>query len=280
MSTESTLSTFIACDGDNIAVQEWPLPRGRARRGTVIIVHGLGEHAGRFDALAQRLNEWGFAVRGYDQYGHGESGGVRGSLPTDDRLLIDLADMVDSVAVKKKGQAPIILLGHSLGGLVAARFVMLKIRPVDGLVMSSPALDPGLTALQKTLVTLLPRVAPKLRVNNGVVPEYLSRDPAVVRAYLEDPLVHDRISARLGRFIADTGAAVIAGASAWTLPTLLLFAGADKLVNPAGSRAFAAAAPLQAVTTRAFETMFHEIFNEPDSVRVYAELRAWLDLRF
>jgi alpha-beta hydrolase superfamily lysophospholipase len=280
MSTESTLSTFIACDGDNIAVQEWPLARSRTRRGTVIIVHGLGEHAGRFDTLAQRLNEWDFAVRGYDQYGHGESGGVRGGLPTDDRLLLDLADMVDSVAAKKTRKAPIILLGHSLGGLVAAKFVMQNIRPVDGLVMSSPALNPGLTRVQKAMLAVLPRVVPNMRVNNGVVAEYLSRDPAVVRAYLEDPLVHDRISARLGRFVADSGAAVVAGAATWALPTLLLFAGADKLVNPAGSRAFAAAAPLQAVTTRAFETMFHEVFNEPDSVRVYAELKAWLDLRF
>jgi alpha-beta hydrolase superfamily lysophospholipase len=80
--TDSILSTFTASDGDNIALQEWPLPDGVPLRGAVVLVHGLGEHAGRYDHVARRLNSWGFAVRGYDQYGHGESGGPRGGCPT------------------------------------------------------------------------------------------------------------------------------------------------------------------------------------------------------
>ena len=95
MCADTTLTTFVASDGDNVVIQDWPLEAGVRLRGVVIIVHGLGEHAGRYDHVARRLNAWGFAVRGYDQCGHGESGGAPGSLPTDTRLLDDLADIVD-----------------------------------------------------------------------------------------------------------------------------------------------------------------------------------------
>ena len=96
MTTESRLSTFVASDGDRVVIQDWPLEPDMPLRGVVIIVHGLGEHAGRYERVAEHLNAWGFAVRGYDQCGHGESGGARGSLPTDTRLLDDLADIIDS----------------------------------------------------------------------------------------------------------------------------------------------------------------------------------------
>ena len=280
MSTESTLSTFIASDGDNIAVQDWPLAQGRTLRGVVILVHGLGEHAGRYDHVARRLNEWGFAVRGYDQYGHGESGGARGGLPDDKRLLSDLADIIDSTRVRMNKGTPLILMGHSMGGLVAGRFVSLNVRPVEGLVMSSPALDAGLNALQKLLVAVLPKVVPNLLVSNGLNVNYISHDPAVVYAYQLDKLVHDRVSARLARFIAEAGPETLACAPLWKLPTLLMYAGADKLVSPQGSRAFAAAAPTQFVTTRCFDAMYHEIFNELDAEPVFDTLKTWLDNRF
>ncbi|WP_296448367.1 alpha/beta hydrolase [Rhodoferax sp. UBA5149] len=278
--TESTLSTFVASDGDNIAIQDWPLEPRTPLRGVVVLVHGLGEHAGRYDTLARLLNDWGFAVRGYDQYGHGESGGPRGGLPTDTRLLEDLADIVDSTRARMDPKTPLILLGHSMGGLVAARFVALAIRPVAALILSSPALDPGLNVVQKLLVAVLPKIAPNLRVGNGLDASLISHDPAVVAAYQKDPLVHDRVSARLARFIADGGAATLALAPTWKVPTLLLYAGADKLVNPAGSRAFAAAAPKQVLTSRCFETLYHEIFNELQPVPVFTELKRWLDARF
>ncbi|MEI8168500.1 MAG: lysophospholipase [Rhodoferax sp.] len=277
---DSVLTTFVALDGDNIAVQDWPLDTDQHMRGVVLLVHGLGEHAGRYDALARQLNDWGFAVRGYDQYGHGESGGVRGGLPTDTRLLDDLADIVDSSRVRMARETPLILLGHSLGGVVAAQFVALAIRPVDALVLSSPALDAGLNRFQKWMLSVLPKIAPNLRVGNGLNPAFLSHDPAVVAAYQADKLVHDRISGRLARFIDDTGPAILARAATWFMPTLLLYAGADRLVNPAGSRAFAEVAPKQTVTTRCFESLYHEVFNEPQSAAVYAELKKWLDARF
>ncbi len=265
-----------------LTLSDWPLPAGQEPHATVLIVHGLGEHMGRYAALAQTLNNWGYAVRAYDQYGHGASEGPRGGLPTATRLLDDLALVVDHTRAGLAAGRPLLLLGHSMGGLVAARFVALQRRPVDALVLSSPALDPGLNPVQMLLVAVLPSLLPNLRVGNGLDARLISHDPAVVAAYQSDPLVHDRIAARLARFISDDSAAVRAAAPGWTLPTLLLYAGADKLVNPAGSRAFAAAAPAQALTSQCFESLYHEIFNEaePGRSQVLAVIRGWLDRRF
>ena len=265
-----------------LALCDWPVPAGSPARATVLLVHGLGEHLGRYAALAQALNSWGYAVRAYDQYGHGASDGPRGGLPSATRLLDDLAQVVDQTRAGMTTGQPLLLLGHSMGGLVAARFVALQRRPLEGLVLSSPALDPGLNPVQKLLVAVLPALLPNLRVGNGLDARLISHDPAVVAAYQSDPLVHDRIAARLARFIADDSAAVRAAAPGWTLPTLLLYAGADRLVNPAGSRAFAAAAPPAVLSSQCFEPLYHEIFNEaePGRSQVLAALRAWLDARF
>ena len=279
MTAETTLSTFVASDGDNLAVQDWPLDPGQPLRGVVIVVHGLGEHAGRYDHVARRLNHWGYAVRGYDQYGHGESGGPRGGLTSDNRLLDDLTDIVDSTRLRMKKGTPLILLGHSMGGLVVAAFVARSIRKVDALVLSSPALDPGLNAFQKLLLRVLPKIAPDLRIGNGLDESLISHDPAVVADYRTDHLIHNQISARLARFIADAGVEVRAAAAAWKVPTLLLYAGADALVNPGGSREFSAGAPASVVTTRCFDTLYHEIFNELEAEPVFAELKVWLTAR-
>ena len=278
--SDSTLSTFTATDGDNLALQDWPLPEGAPLRGVVIIVHGLGEHAGRYDPVARRLNRSGFAVRGYDHYGHGESGGVRGALSKDSRLVDDLADVIDSTRLRMEEGTPLIVLGHSMGGLVAACLVARGQVRVDGLVLSSPALDLGLSRFQKLLVSALPRIAPNFTVGNGLDPDYICRDPDVVAAYRTDPRVHGRISARLASFLARSGPTVIAQAGDWSVPTLLMYAGADRLVNPAGSRAFARAAPASVVTSHCFGDCFHEIFNEPDNEPVFEMLTQWLDERF
>jgi alpha-beta hydrolase superfamily lysophospholipase len=276
----ATLTTFTATDGENLAVQDWPVVEAVRQRGVVLLVHGLGEHAGRYDALAQRLNSWGFAVRGYDQYGHGESGGPRGGLTTAGRLLDDLADVAESTRRKLAGRLPLVVLGHSMGGLVAARFAQANPAQLDGLVLSSPALATHATSLQRMLLRTLPRMAPNLRVGNGLDARWLSHDPSVEIAYRADPLVHDRISALLGQFITEGGAAVLAAAPSWKVPTLLLYAGDDRLVHPAGSRAFAAAAPKSTVSSRCFDGAYHEIFNEADTQPVFDTLKRWLDERF
>lgn len=279
MSDDTTEAPFTLRDGLNIALYDWPLPSRRRPRGVVLIVHGLGEHAWRYDPLAQRLNRWGFMVRAYDQRGHGDSGGQRGVLPDDDALLDDLAEVLDDTRkhLAQPWACPLILLGHSMGGLVAATWVLRGDVPVDALVLSSPALDAGIGAFQKRLIALLDRWAPNLTLSNGLDPRQISHDPAVVDAYRKDKRVHDRISARLARFIDASGPPVVAAAPTWNVPTLLLYAGADRLVRPEGSRAFAAVAPRNVVNSQCLEGQFHEIFNEADPSAAYGALKAWLD---
>ena len=266
-------------DGLQLHVREWPASNPR---GTVLIVHGLGEHIGRYAHVAAQLNAWGWSAVGYDHRGHGGSEGARGGLHHRDDLLNDLASMIDSA--RARGPGPLVLLGHSMGGLVAARFVAAASmpgapawsRPVDALVLSSPALDAGTTAWQKLLLSVLGRLAPNLGLSNGLKPTWISRDAAVVGAYMADPLVHDRITPRLARFIVDAGEWVRANAATWSVPTLLLYAGSDRCVVPAGSAALAAAAPKALLTVQEFQHMHHEIFNEPEQAEVFAVLGGWL----
>ena len=216
-----------AADGTRLFLQRWPTQTGV--RGTVQIVHGLGEHIGRYAAVAQVLNAAGWHVVGHDQRGHGRSEGARGSVPPGPGLLADLAAVIDAVR-NDAAPGPHVLLGHSMGGAMAARFVAEALaaapagwwRPLDGLVLSSPALDLGMTALQHALLALLHPLAPDLQIGNGLRPAAISRDPAVVQAYIRDPLVHNRITPRLVRFMRDAGAAVLACAPRWRTPTLLL----------------------------------------------------------
>lgn len=277
--SDTTQAPFTLEDGLNLALYDWPLPMRWRPRGVVLIVHGLGEHAWRYDPLAQRLNEWGFAVRAYDQRGHGESGGEPGVLPQDDQLLFDLAEVVDDTRrhIAEPWACPLILLGHSMGGLVASTFVQRNMAPVDALVLSSPALDAGISPLMKRVIRLLYRVAPNLTLSNRLDARRISHSEAVVQAYQKDKLVHDRISARLATFIDSNGPRVVAAAPRWHVPTLLMYAGADALVRPDGSRAFGAVAPREKVTVQAFEGLYHEIFNETDPSPVYGCLRQWLD---
>ncbi len=273
------LTSVDTADGLKLHVREWPCADAR---GSVLIVHGLGEHMGRYAHVAAHLNRCARHVVGYDQRGHGVSGGARGALNHVDDLLTDLALVIDAVRTQRPG--PLVLLGHSMGGLVAARMVAGGLasspppwfREVDTLVLSSPALDAGMSSAQKLLLKVLGALAPNLAVGNGLKPEWVSRDPAVVKAYVDDPLVHDRVTPKLVRFIVDGGEFVRAHAAQWRMPTLLLYAGSDRCVAPAGSAAFAAAAPANVVTTQAFAPLFHEIFSEPEQAQVFAVLAAWL----
>lgn len=273
------MKTLRTPDGEALALREWPLAVGTTPRAVVVLVHGLGEHSGRYRDVAARLNRRRFAVRAADHHGHGTSSGARGGLPHSQRLLDDLALVIDDTRSAFPA-APLVLLGHSLGGLVAASAVARGLRPVDALVLSSPALDAGLSRFQKLLVATLSRLAPGLRVGNGLDADFLSHDPAVAKAYRADPLCHDRIGARLARFLADEGARVQAAAPGWQVPTLLIYAGDDRLVNPAGSRAFATAAPASVVSSVEFPPLYHEIFNEREAEPVFDALEAWLDARF
>ncbi len=275
-------------DGLRLHTHHWPASTpgntpGSAR-GQVLIVHGLGEHGARYAPVAQVLNAAGWHVHGWDHRGHGRSDGPRGDIPDHDALLRDTACVID--AVRTPGSR-FVLLGHSLGGAIAARFAAESLsaapapwqRPLDGLVLSSPALDAGLGSAQKLALAMAEKLTPGLAVGNGLKPAWICRDADVVAAYTADPLVHDRITARLTRFILDAGARVIADAPRWQVPTLLMWAGADRCVAPRGSEAFAAAAPANVVATRPWPALYHELFNEPERAEVLAVLTAWLGRR-
>lgn len=273
-------TTTTTDDGLQLHLRHWPAPAGE--RGQVLICHGLGEHIERYAHVAAALNAAGWDVHGWDHRGHGRSQGRRGDIPAHDTLLRDTARVID--AVRQPGRR-FVLLGHSMGGAIAARFAAEALagqpaawsRPLDGLVLSSPALDPGLSGFQKGLLAVASALFPGVAVSNGLKPEWISRDTAVVKAYASDPLVHDRITARLTNFIVDAGRRAIGDAPRWALPTLLMWAEADRCVAPRGSEAFAAAAPANVVATRPWPGLFHEIFNEPEKAQVLATLSDWLN---
>ncbi len=275
------MDTLSARDG--LRLHRWHWPASAPARGTVQLVHGLGEHMNRYPHVIAALNAAGWHVAAHDHRGHGASPGPRGDIPHAHALLEDVAAVADATRARWPG--PHVLLGHSLGGLVAARFVAEALqpqpaawsRPFDALVMSSPALDPGMNPSQKLLLALLGPLAPHLALGNGLNPEWISRDRNVVEAYRRDRLVHDRVTPLMVRFIVDAGREVAAAAPRWRVPTLLMWGGADRCVAPAGSARFAAAAPAEVLTARHYEKLSHEIFNEPEKAGVIARLTAWLE---
>jgi alpha-beta hydrolase superfamily lysophospholipase len=266
-----------------LAVYDWPRPDtgGKPVRGTVLLVHGLGEHAGRYHEVAAHLRNWGFQVRSYDQQGHGQSAGARGDMLRPGSLLADLGRVIDATREHPDSASlPLVLLGHSMGGLVVARAVAEQLRPVDAAILSSPALGATPKAVQKFLLATLPKLAPHLSVDNGLDAQFVARSPQVVQAYLADPLVHRRISAGLAAWILQEGQRTLAQAAHWAVPTLLLYAGDDHLVHAPASAAFARSAPQAMVQAHCFGAMYHEIFNDPERDQVLAVLKAWLLQRF
>jgi alpha-beta hydrolase superfamily lysophospholipase len=240
-------------------------------RGTVVLVHGLGEHSGRYAHVVDALNRAQWSVVTYDQRGHGRSPGKRGVLPHDNALLDDLAQILDGVHANRR-----VLLGHSMGGAVASRFVADERRDVDALVLSSPALKQTLALVDRIKLAVGGTLAPNLVLRNGLDPTKVSRDPEVVRAYQNDPLNHDKVTPRLVRFILDSGRIVRERAPRWRVPTLHMWAGDDRLVDANGSREFANAAPKNVVTAREFAGLYHEIFNEGDP-SVFDTMTNWMN---
>jgi len=261
-----------ASDGTRLALYQWP---GEAKRGTVLIVHGLGEHAGRYEHVAAWLAERGFAAIAYDHRGHGRSEGARGVTPTPGALTEDLGLAVSALRPK---QGRFIILGHSMGGAIAAEFVARRIRSADLLILSSPALKARLTLVDRAQLAVGLALLPSLAQSNKLDATGIAHDPATVQAYLDDPLVHDRISARLAKGIIDAGEVALAAAPKWSTPTLLVYGGSDRLVDPAGSDAFAASAPREVVESKRFAALYHEILNEGAlAAPVFARIEQFLD---
>ena len=261
-------------DGQQLFLRDWS---GRATHSAVLIVHGLGEHSGRYDSLAKWFATHGYAVRSYDQRGHGRTPGQRGALRHSDDLLKDLTAVYENYAAQS-GRHPL-LLGHSMGGLVALRAVLDGRVEPSGLVLSSPALRSFEPLWLRRLAAVLARVSPNLPLRNGLPVDALSHDIKVVEEYRTDPLRTRWITPRLADFIFRAGASSIADAWRLRVPSLLLAAGSDRLVDPSGSRDFANGAwATHQLTSRFFDTLFHELFNETETGRhqVLAQLADWL----
>ena len=268
--------TLAMADGTALHEEDWLLPPGLPRRGCLLLVHGLGEHIGRYRHVIRAMLSIGIEVRGYDQRGFGQSPGPRGRLPGDGVLLDDARLVYEDWCADRGERA--FLLGHSMGGAVAGRAATGGwIRP-RGLVLSAPALATVRSRLQNLALRIGRRLSPDRAVPSGLKADFVSRDPAVVAAYRSDPLNHGLITPRLAGFIVDAGPAVIAAAPDITFPTLVLIGTADRLVDVRGARLFHDRLPPGLRTLHVYEGFYHELFNEPlgDQARVLVDLQGWL----
>jgi len=276
---EHTSAQFAAADGLLLTRQAWR-PEG-APTAVLAVVHGYGEHGGRYRGLAENMAARGYAVHVCDLRGHGRSGGRRGHLGRFTDYLDDTAVFLEAVRQEQPGR-PLYLLGHSLGGLIATAFV--EDRPADapaGLILSSPFLRLGMPVppLKLSAARLLSLVAPAVNVGNTLDPAGLSHDQEVVRAYGTDPLNHHVATARWAAEVVAAQSAALSAAGAIRLPFLLLYADADAVADPDASRELFAAAGSADKTARCYEGFYHEIFNEIGRETVFADLAAWLEAR-
>jgi alpha-beta hydrolase superfamily lysophospholipase len=246
-------------------------------------VHGFGEHCGRYEEMAAWLARRGCAVHAYDQQGHGLSPGRRGHVQRFDDLLDDLGAFIEFVAVHHRG-IPRVLVGHSMGGLVVSAMACERKPEIDLLITSGAALalPPDLSTTKRMLSRLLQRLLPRLTMDAGLDAQGLSRDPDVVRRYLDDPLVHARVTAGLGGAMLGAVQRTAASSARVRVPMLLLHGEDDSLCLPAGSIAFHSGLPRQDVAgseIRTYPNLKHEIFNEPERESVFADLLGWIERR-
>ena len=276
---EHTSAQFAAADGLLLTRQAW---RPEAEPAAVLaVVHGYGEHGGRYRGLAEDKAARGYAVHVYDLRGHGRSAGRRGHLGRFSDYLDDTAVYLDAVREEQPGR-PLILLGHSLGGLIAAAYV--EDRPAQGfagLILSSPFLRLGMPVppLKLSAARLLSVVAPTVNVGNTVLAAALSHDQEVVKAYGTDPLNHHVATARWAAEVVAAQSAALSAAGGIRLPLLLLYGDADAVADPQAGRELFAAAGSADKTSRCYEGYYHEIFNETGRAAVFADLAAWLEAR-
>lgn len=266
---------LVAEGGTRLFTTDWLIDAPIGKRRGVVLMHGLGEHCGRYAHVARFFNSSGWSVRAYDHRGHGRSDGPRGDTPDIDTILRDARVVIDSFA--REIDAPPLLLGHSMGGLFAACYATAAPSPLSGLILSSPALAIHLSDTQKFLLKTLGALAPGLGVPNGLQTCYLSHDPAVEAAYKADPLVHSKITPRLLRSMLAAIEHVHAHAAEVAVPVLMVVAGDDRLVDASGSDAFFAGLKPGMGTIHRYPGLYHELFNEHDAARIFADVRQWLE---
>ncbi|WP_414445537.1 lysophospholipase [Burkholderia sp. 22PA0106] len=272
---------------DGIELAAWRWRAGDTPRATVALLHGLGEHARRYDALAGRLNAAGIELVAVDLRGHGRSPGPRAWVERFDRYLDDADALVDFAthAGSAHGTAPLFLMGHSMGGAIAALYAIeranVRGRRFAGLILSSPALAPGrdvprwMLAASRFISRVWPRF-PALKIDAAL----LSRDPAVVAANRADPLVHHgAVPARTGAEILVAMERIARGRASLALPTLIYHGTADKLTEPEGSREFGVQAGPADRTLTLYDGNYHETMNDLERERVIGALIGWIVAR-
>ncbi|MBA2473612.1 MAG: alpha/beta hydrolase [Pseudonocardiales bacterium] len=266
--------------------QAW-LPADQAR-ALVIIVHGIHEHSSRYAHVGTRLADANFAAYAADHRGHGRSGGRRANIERMTSIIEDLSSFVLFAAQRHPG-LPVFMVGHSLGGLIALHYVtephVTEPRAtqarvlLDGLVVSGPAVEVTAgSALQRRLAGLLSALVPNLGVAAIGAEQKISRDPEVVRAYREDPLVYrGKIKARTGAEVLATMEGLPARLPRLTMPLLLLHGTDDQICALTGSAMVHDTVSSPDKTLRRYQGLYHEVFNEPEREQILTDLLCWLD---
>ncbi len=249
-----------------------------AVRAAVVLVHGLGEHCSRYDHVAAAFNAEGLAVYSFDHRGHGNSQGKRGHIPSFEAVFGDIGHFIATAREAHPG-APVFLYGHSLGGLLVLDYSLRRKPDLSGVICTSPglAVGDGVPPAKLFAARTLGVLAPSFTLPNGLDVQNLSNDPAVVQAYIHDPLNTDQVSARLGLDLIKEGPWVIAHAGDWALPLLLMQGAGDHIVSPKATARFAAGVPKQFITYREWEGMFHETHNEVNKAQVIQAMLDWLN---
>jgi acylglycerol lipase len=266
-----TSSEMITAGGGvALFTRHWPAEGARA---TVVLVHGLAEHSGRWDHVGEYLAGRGLETYAFDLRGHGRSGGPR----LDARRFGDFLDDIELMLERaRRPGRPIVLYGHSLGGLLVAAYAQSRRTPPDLLVLSAPALDANLPAFLELVLQILGRIAPRVRVGSPVEGEQLSRDPEVGVRYFADPLVQTKGTARFGLIFLRAMKATAAGMADVGLPTLVIHGGADTLVPTASSSPLA---DLAGFERKVLENLRHEVHNEPEWTDVLDGVAGWIEGR-
>jgi len=260
--------------GDRLFCREW-LPENPER--VLLLVHGMGEHSGRYEHFGAWFAARGCSVHAYDHLGHGRSAGLPGHVRRFDDYLDDLEGILADVR-RRHPQLPVFVVGHSMGGLIVAAFARERRPQLAGAVTSAAALDLGEGVSGATLVAarILSRLVPRLRLSTELDPAGLSRDQEVVDAYVADPLVFRRVTASMANELFGAIRRTRAGGAEVQLPMLMLHGEADPICPVAGTREFFEQLPLDDKAVQTYPGLLHEIFNEPEHEQVFEDLLAWL----
>lgn len=285
MKIKKVPSALSARDGLKLHIHHWPVP---SPHGVIVMLHGLSEHAPIHLPTAQEINAVGWSVVAPDLRGHGLSEGARGAIQHDDDFLYDLATVVD-LTRQLYPEAVLVILGHSMGGCIAARFAAAQAhpveqavwsRPVDGLILSSPSLQPTFGMVQKAFLGAMGRLIQDIALPVIFKPEWVTSDAAAIEEFTHDPLVHKRVTPRVAAVLAQHGQVALARAARWTVPTLVLYTPQDRLIEPGACEQFARSLPPGLSTVQAFAGLGHNILREPGSPAVYRAMQQWLAKAF